>query len=63
MAEKSAKKAFADRLEAGFKADIPQQERSGAELVLGEGSLRFKLAPGGFRELLAALDRGAPDGQ
>lgn len=63
MADATANKAFADRLEAGYKAEIPKKERAGAEQVLGEDSLQFKLAPGGFRLLLEALDRGRPGGE
>jgi hypothetical protein len=62
MAEKPANKAFADRLKAGFEEEIPDEERTAAEAVLGSGSLRFKLAPGGFRQLLKALDRSNPGG-
>lgn len=62
MAGKSVNRAFAERLKAGVKEEIPETARAAAEQVLGKDSLQYQLSRNGFRQLLEELDRSRQNG-
>lgn len=62
MSEQGANAGFTRQLKKDFGEEIPQADRARAEKDLGENSLQYQLTRGGFRQLLAALDRGRQQG-